>query len=279
MAKTQPQTLDNTVYFSQQQSKDLLVYLLSLAENEREIESTDFLQLEEIYSNGTFNSKYHHFYKDIYSVLSQVSENNLSIDVLGSNIERIEKSYTKQRIDIRPEIEKLYDHLNLEISRLNYSVSLQTKTESLIDNLKNKTDESTNRFTELEEKSNTINEKLDKAKIDYIAILGIFASVILAFVGTFTFSTSVLSNINSVSIYRLVFVAGIIGLVFFDTIFTLLQYITNFPKSIFAWITFIVFNSIFVLILIFTPIIYWHNNESPEPVPQVINIFEQVQDK
>lgn len=279
MAKTQPQTLDNTVYFSQQQSKDLLVYLLSLAENEREIESTDFLQLEEIYSNGTFNSKYHHFYKDIYSVLSQVSENNLSIDVLGSNIERIEKSYTKQRIDIRPEIEKLYDHLNLEISRLNYSVSLQTKTESLIDNLKNKTDESTNRFTELEEKSNTINEKLDKAKIDYIAILGIFASVILAFVGTFTFSTSVLSNINSVSIYRLVFVAGIIGLVFFDTIFTLLQYITNFPKSIFAWITFIVFNSIFVLILIFTPIIYWHNNKLSEPVPQVINIFEPVQDK
>ena len=50
---------------------------------------------------------------------------------------------------------------------------------------------------------------------EYISILGIFASIVLAFVGGLTFSTSVLANIDKASIYRLVIIACIIGIVFF----------------------------------------------------------------
>lgn len=49
---------------------------------------------------------------------------------------------------------------------------------------------------------------------EYITILGIFAAIMLAFVGAFTFSTSVLNNLGRVDTLELVAVALVIGLVF-----------------------------------------------------------------
>lgn len=51
---------------------------------------------------------------------------------------------------------------------------------------------------------------------EYITILGIFAAIVLAFVGSFTFSTSVLNNIAEVNIVKLSMVALIIGIIFFN---------------------------------------------------------------
>lgn len=88
------------------------------------------------------------------------------------------------------------------------------------------------RFEEINDKSNSIEtrskkikDKLSKAQTDYIAILGIFASVVLAFVGGMTFSTSVLNNIKDVSIYRLLIVALAIGIVFVTVIFFMFYFI------------------------------------------------------
>ena len=48
---------------------------------------------------------------------------------------------------------------------------------------------------------------------EYITILGIFAAIMLAFVGAFTFSTSVLNNLGKADTLELVAVAIVIGLV------------------------------------------------------------------
>lgn len=63
---------------------------------------------------------------------------------------------------------------------------------------------------------------------EYITILGIFAAIVLAFVGSFTFSTSVLNNIAEVSIVKLSMVALIIGIIFFN----LTAYLIDFLKEI-----------------------------------------------
>lgn len=69
-------------------------------------------------------------------------------------------------------------------------------------------------------------KKTEKKSMELnITILGIFSAVVLAFSGMFTFSTSVLQSINSASIYRIVFVSLIIGLILFNLIFCLFYYL------------------------------------------------------
>lgn len=60
---------------------------------------------------------------------------------------------------------------------------------------------------------------------EYITILGIFAAIMLAFVGAFTFSTSVLNNVGTASEFELIAVAIIIGLVFLALINLLLDFL------------------------------------------------------
>lgn len=60
---------------------------------------------------------------------------------------------------------------------------------------------------------------------EYITILGIFAAIMLAFVGSFTFSTSVLNNVGKDSGFELIAVASIIGLVFAILINLLLDFL------------------------------------------------------
>ncbi len=62
---------------------------------------------------------------------------------------------------------------------------------------------------------------------EYITILGIFASIVLAFTGGIVFSSSVLENIHKSSIYRISIIAFIIGLVFFNLIWLLMDFIRD----------------------------------------------------
>lgn len=67
----------------------------------------------------------------------------------------------------------------------------------------------------IEDTKSSLEDHFKGMEKEYISILGIFASIVLAFVGGLTFSTSVLANIDKASIYRLVIIACIIGIVFF----------------------------------------------------------------
>ena len=92
---------------------------------------------------------------------------------------------------------------------------------------------------QIESMNNIFAHRIADAKVDlhkeikgvekeYITILGIFAAIILAFVGSFTFSTSVLNNIASVDVVELSVVALVIGIVLFN----LIAYLIDFLKEI-----------------------------------------------
>lgn len=95
-------------------------------------------------------------------------------------------------------------------------------------------------LTQIESANNTSQNamirSIEKAKVDlhsevrsiekeYITILGIFAAIMLAFVGSFTFSTSVLNNISSINVYKLAVIALIIGLIFVTLITVLIDFL------------------------------------------------------
>ncbi|EJU23125.1 hypothetical protein [Mogibacterium sp. CM50] len=89
---------------------------------------------------------------------------------------------------------------------------------------------------QIENVNNIFEDSIDDAKEklhaetkgierEYVTILGIFAAIVLAFVGGITFTTSVLNNINKMSIFRLLITIDAIGVVLINTIFLLMYFI------------------------------------------------------
>lgn len=73
-----------------------------------------------------------------------------------------------------------------------------------------------------------LSEELNKQQTQYITILGIFASIVLTFVGGLAFSTSVLSNIDKANAYRLVFV---MALFFGNILYLLFSFLSKISLS------------------------------------------------
>lgn len=90
------------------------------------IRQTIYAKFDEIYSDGEFR----HYYSDIYSTITDIDTNvsKGNLEVLASNMLYImEHIDAKMSDNTKNSIRKLYDHSNLDISRINYVNSLHSK--------------------------------------------------------------------------------------------------------------------------------------------------------
>lgn len=231
---------DNIREKEQEQREKFRNILVDLAENQNILSDPNerynmYIKLEDLY----WNQEFRHYYSDIFVVLMAiVKDPNKNINVLGQNIELILKNYkgnTNQDdngkyIDITDNIKKLYDHVNLDISRINYSDSQDRlisgkEIENRITSQNAVIDELMKKSNQIEEALKMNEEKSNNMQRDYISILGIFASIIIAFVGGITFSTSVLETMASVNIFRLILTIDLLAFVLINTIFMLLKFL------------------------------------------------------
>ena len=260
----------------EQERRDKLIELLFELSKTQDIfrekkkRSDIFLKLEEIYYIPGSDEYFRHFYSDILSTLTQIDsdDNEGSLDVLAVNMQAIKDGYQAvnydgdKLIDISKSIIKLFDHTNLEVARINYTKQLNNATKSDLvstkELLKKQREEFDNTKSETETIRNTLREETEKAnkKIEdnqkqmqneYVTILGIFAAIVLAFTGGMTFSSSVLNNISKASVYRLSLISFIIGLVFFNLIWVLIDFVRDINgKTIRKKWLFVVVNIIMV---------------------------------
>lgn len=240
-----------------------------------------YLRLEDIYYNPDAEN-YRHFYSDIFACLSLIDADSSlgNLDILAQNMEVIKEGYVpinineknNEPIDIRKEIIKLYDHTNLDISRINYTKRLNGETQSelanteiLINDLKKRLsdadaalNQATKHFNEESENlKNTVHDSQKKMQNEYITILGIFASIVLAFTGGMTFSGSVLENIHKASCYRILAIVLVLGLILFNLMWLLIDFLRDINgKSIRKWWISILANGLIICCLIFTFILY-----------------------
>lgn len=107
--------------------------------------------------------------------------------------------------DCRKMIIKIYDHFQLALNQIE---NVNTIFASSIEDAKI-----------------NLYEEIKRVEKEYISILGIFASIVLAFVGGITFSSSVLQNISGVSIYRLLIVIDLLAFVLINVIYLLIKFI------------------------------------------------------
>lgn len=164
----------------------------------------------------TVNSivKYLKFEEKVDRILySEISCYIFSLDMVSrgafaTNIENL-MIYALNKDDIlddcRKIIIKIYDHCELALYQ--------------IENVQNILGAS------IEDTKLNLKDEIRGIEKEYISILGIFASIVLAFVGGITFSSSVLQNIGSVSIYRLLLVVLILACVLVNIIWMLVHFI------------------------------------------------------
>lgn len=210
-----------------------------------------YTKFEEVYWQGEGQDLYRHLYSDLFDVIIRIDQSDTNdVEILIQNIQTLCLSYdhTKSKIkglDIGDSLIKLYDHISLDVKRLQYTKAINyehkrtifTVAKNVTESEKNVKKEITETVkdvrTEFEqlvgitkyEMQESNNEELSKMRGEYISILGIFASIVLAFIGGMTFSTSVLNNIHNGSIYRLLILASLIGMIFIVMIWLLMDFI------------------------------------------------------
>lgn len=177
-------------------------------------------------------------------------------------LEKMRENLKQEKNVVQSNVGKLIDHIRLEIFRIRYidETLFQNVTQKFIDLNNEQFDNfsSLHRtmqkdLEELEQKNQEIKEAIEKnrmnqdeidqqiqvleqtatnaankvenAQNEIIAILGIFAAIVLAFVSGIAFSTSVLQNIANASIYKILFISCGIVLVLTNLIYMLLRFI------------------------------------------------------
>lgn len=76
-----------------------------------------------------------------------------------------------------------------------------------------------------------VRENQKKMQSEYVTILGIFASIVLAFTGGMTFSSSVLENIDKASIYRIILVISFLGFIIFNILWMLIHFLRDINEK------------------------------------------------
>lgn len=220
--------------------KEFTQILLELAKSqtflsEPKERSSFYLKFEKLYYEGD-DVYFRHFYTDIFQVLMQLQRENTlgSMETLALNLSVLKENYQIKNtdnngkfIDISTCLKKLNDHVSLEMARFNYFEQQYNKTTqvSSINELNAKVDDLKNFSDKYYPKIDKLKRKLHSVQQEYVAILGVFAAIILAFVGGITFSNSVLQNLGNVSIFRLLLTIDLLGLILINTIKLLLNFI------------------------------------------------------
>lgn len=179
---------------------------------------------------------YRHRYADICELVFDKLERSGSktdcgvpypVNCLAENIRIIQEALDDSGYQAQARsVLKLADHIDLEKTRLTHYIE-QKKTllefNSAIATMRDERDEGERKRNELERE---FEERLDKTRMEYIAILGVFAAVVLAFNGSIGFSTSAMGALGTGGGVRaIVLLAALVGFVLVNTVCILLVFI------------------------------------------------------
>ena len=198
-------------------------------------------KLREIYKDD-----FRHSYSSINASLISISNGDINkLTIIANKLLEIYKEVKKNlKADDKNEEEflrhlfKLYDHINLEAVQLQFMASTSEqirKTESNIQNTEDKINEQSKEVNKTKDSIQTtkkeieqVKNAIEKTQANYVAILGIFASIIIAFVANMSFSASVLQNIDKPNTLKLVAIICFLGIF----IVNILNLLFNFIKEI-----------------------------------------------
>lgn len=198
------------------ESKDKIIHIcLQLCTESKEYKPQETLSIIKEYIDPNKNKS-----RILYSEITNfVFNNDITINgIMESNIQSLlEYAYNESNnvpLDSCNVVVKIYDHYNLAIKQVALSIN---------------SIESAKRFhaATIDEVKDELRRDLKRIEKDYITILGIFASVVLAFMGGISFSSAALENLQKGNVYRVVLVIIMLGLVLMNVVHMLIKFIAK----------------------------------------------------
>ena len=172
-----------------------------------------------------YDDEFRHSYSNITAMLIKLNkENPQALEFVSNNFSSLVDKFPKEEnLDAYKSLNKLYDHIILEQIRL---TEVYSDSKELVDNARDLSKQA----TKLLNRANKIVKETISVKTELITVLGIFAAILLAFVGGLTFSTSVFANLHQTSIYRIVLAILLIGFVLSNILYGLFYYIDRLVR-------------------------------------------------
>lgn len=120
---------------------------------------------------------------------------------------------------------KLYDHIELENKRMRY-MTLQNKAHGEEEaKIAKKLKKCEVNLADIEKKNKSLKSDLEKTQREYVAILGIFAAVVVAFSGGVNFSITSISASQGYNIVHMAFIVSVVGAFVFNLLYALFTFV------------------------------------------------------
>lgn len=162
-----------------------------------------------------YEGEFRHQYSEIFSIITALdSEDTCDINVISINLREL-KFYLEEKAECRysKQIRKLIDHVSLEVARLSYTKTIAKKQFDRIKDAETQLSQLESGIRKSKKKIEKIAMIVQSAQKEYIAILGIFASILITFFTGISFSNNILNNLATVNIYKICFAICLLGFV------------------------------------------------------------------
>lgn len=229
----------NTENYKKQQTLENM--LKELANPEISIDNDElYKQLRYVYS-GEFRHLYSGIFIALKDVDNQGREEGLSnLAMLSDSLKELyEYCKVKCAFDTTDEdkeflkkVRKLYDHVNLEVARMENWKSSGDKAEAVYIRLSKEQEtqrkEIANVAKEAKDSLTVVKEtetKVSKLQSEYVAILGIFAAIVMAFVAGAGYSGMTLNALSCANPYKLVMFYLVVAFFLFNIFKALCEFL------------------------------------------------------
>lgn len=184
----------------------------------------------------TYSGNFRHMYSRFYSFVIVLGKEKR--EILASNLSEIfNKTQAKMRsgenVDVYAynSIAKLYDHINIEISRVDEALKHSDKEKKLETSLLDKE----SRLEKIDSSMKDISARFEKSTTDIISVLGIFSAIVMVFFGGFSYVTNAITTLASVSLCKAAIVSLVAGFVILNTIVSMMYMVARITgKNIFS---------------------------------------------
>ncbi len=192
-------------------------------------------ELKTIYQDDDFR----HLYSGIFGVITSLSTERR--DSLGQNFvivyEAVKAKYAKDAggkdYIFYLKVRKLYDHVYLDIGRIEFWENMQRSYSTKFQKTEDAQIRLVEKLNKQKRKVSKLMERLERAKTEYITILGIFAAIILGAVGSLTYAGKVIGAVSepSADLTRLIIISTVLGAVLVSIINAFLSFILRINSN------------------------------------------------
>lgn len=234
--------------FHQEHLEELLRMLMNSELDQKNELLSAVQKLKEIYldKDGNLNGFRHQYSRISSCIFNSSMESGLQsgqdVEYLNDPAQILANNLTVIREEIKRDkdtelfipVNKLYDHVNLELLRINYNAILNEDQDEKLNIVLAKIQHQDKTLEEKEievfSKVKEVEKKISSAQKENVSILAIFAAVIMAFTGGFSFIANSFSGLDAIPLEKLICLASFVGIILTNLLYALLKFIWGIIK-------------------------------------------------